>query len=59
VTWCKKNNVGRKHWQKGWSIWNPAGNNTQSMDIKEAGAHAFAQVLNKHGVDCYSASRAD
>ena len=59
VTWCKKNNVGRKHWPKGWSIWNPAGNFTQSMDIKEAGAHAFAQVLNKHGIQCYTGSRAD
>jgi hypothetical protein len=59
VTWCKKNNVGRKHWQKGWCIWNPAGNSTQSMDIKEAGAHAFAEVLTKHGVQCYTGSRAD
>ena len=59
VTWCKKNNIGSKHWKKGWSIWNPAGNFTQSMDIKEAGAYAFAKVLYKHGVVCYPASRAD
>lgn len=59
VLWCKKNGVGSKHWKKGWSIWNPAGNNTQSMDIKEAGAYAFAQVLNQHGVVCNMASRAD
>lgn len=59
VTWCKKNGVGSKHWKKGWQIWNPAGNFTQSMDIKEAGAHAFAQILNKHGIDCRTGSRAD
>jgi hypothetical protein len=59
VTWCKKNKVGDKHWRKGWSIWNPAGNYTQSMDIKEEGAEAFAAVLNKHGIECYAGSRAD
>jgi hypothetical protein len=59
VGWCKKNNVGRKHWQKGWCIWNPAGNGTQSMDVKEAGAYAFAEVLRKHGISAYAGSRAD
>ena len=59
VGWCKKNNVGRKHWQKGWCIWNPAGNPTQSMDVKEAGADAFAQVLRKHGIQAFAGSRAD
>jgi hypothetical protein len=29
------------------------------MDIKEAGAHAFAEVLTKHGIPCYTGSRAD
>ena len=59
VGWCKKNNVGRKHWQKGWCIWNPAGNPTQSMDVKEVGAFAFAEVLRKHGISAYAGSRAD
>ena len=59
VNWCRKNNVGSKHWKKGWSIWNPAGNGTQSMDIKEQGAHAFAEVLVKHGIPAYMGSRAD
>jgi hypothetical protein len=59
VTWCKKNNVGSKHWKKGWQIWNPAGNHTQSMDIKEAGAQAFAEVMNANGIQCYMGSRAD
>lgn len=59
VTWCKKNNVGSKHWQKGWNIWNPTGNCTQSMDIKEIGAQAFAEVMNAHGIQCHMGSRAD
>jgi hypothetical protein len=59
VNWCKKVGVGDKHWKKGWSIWNPADNHTQSMDIKEAGAQAFANVLTKHGIDAYWMSRAD
>ena len=59
VAWAKKNGVGSKHWKKGWSIWNPAGNCTQSMDIKEVGAEAFAQVLNSHGIDCAMHSRPD
>jgi hypothetical protein len=59
VKWCKTNNVGSKHWKKGWSIWNPIGNMTQSMDLKEAGSSAFAKVLRNHGIDAYSCSRAD
>jgi len=59
VSWLKKNKIGDKHWKKGWQIWNPAGNFTQSMDIKEAGAYAFVKVLRAHGIDCVSASRAD
>jgi hypothetical protein len=59
VNWCKKVGVGDKHWKKGWSIWNPAGNHTQSMNIKEAGAEAFAKVLNKYNISCYWASKAD
>ena len=59
VYWCKKNDIGSKHWKKGWQIWNPSGNYTQSMDIKEAGAHAFAKVLNGYGIECFASSRAD
>jgi hypothetical protein len=59
VNWAKKNGVGSKHWKKGWSIWNPAGNFTQSMDIKEVGAQAFAQVLKSHGIECMMNSRPD
>jgi hypothetical protein len=41
------------------TVWNPGGSGTQSMDIKEEGAEAFAAVLNKHGIECYAGSRAD
>jgi hypothetical protein len=43
----------------GLSIWNPGGSFTQSMDIKEAGAEAYAQVLRQYGIDAYMSSRAD
>lgn len=59
VNWCRKNNVGRKHWRKGWSIWNPTGNGTQSMDLKEVGTEAFVEVLRNHGIDAWACSRAD
>jgi hypothetical protein len=41
------------------SVWNPGGSSTQSMDIKEAGAHAFAEVLRTAGLRAYAGSRAD
>ena len=59
VNWCRKNNVGRKHWSKGWCIWNPTGNGTQSMDLKEVGTSAFVEVLRNHGIDAWACSRAD
>ena len=59
VNWARKNNVGKKHWNKGWMIWNPTGNFTQSMDVKEAGSSAFAKVLRDNGIPAYMGSRAD
>lgn len=41
------------------SVWNPGGSHTQSMDIKEAGADAFAKVFQKYGFRAYAGSRAD
>ena len=49
----------RKEYGGGLSIWNPGGSFTQSMDIKEAGAQAYAEVLRQHGIDAYMSSRAD
>jgi len=43
----------------GLSLWNPGGSFTQSMDIKETGAEAYAKVLREHGLDAYMGSRAD
>lgn len=40
-------------------LWNPAGTPTQSMDVLEAGARAYAEVLRNNGVDAHMSSRAD
>ena len=49
----------RKEYSGGLSLWNPGGSGTQSMDIKEAGAEAYAEVLRKFGINAYACSRAD
>jgi hypothetical protein len=41
------------------TVWNPGGSGTQSMDIKEEGARAFAEVLSKAGLRAYACSRPD
>ena len=41
------------------SFWNPGGSGTQSMDVKEEGARAFAQVLKAAGLRAYACSRPD
>ena len=43
----------------GYDIWNPSDYHGQSMDVKEAGADAYAKVLNSYGITAYSMSRAD
>ena len=40
-------------------LWDPAEHRGQSMDCKEHGAQAYAEVLNKYGFDAYMSSRAD
>lgn len=55
----KRCGVGQKHWKKGWMIWGPGDHRGQSMDIHEAGARAYAQVLREHGFAAHAASRAD
>ena len=50
----------KKDWTgKAWQLWNPGGHNGQSMDVKEHGAHAYAEVLQQHGFKAYMGSRAD
>jgi hypothetical protein len=51
--------MARKAHGGGVSVWNPVGSFTQNMDIKEAGARAFAEVLKEHGINAYSDSRMD
>lgn len=46
-------------WNFGYVLWNVTGNPTQSMDIKEQGARAYAKVMNEHGIKAYAQSRAD
>lgn len=41
------------------SLWNPGGSGSQSMELKEAGADAFAAVLRNAGFDAYAQTRAD
>ena len=41
------------------NLWKPGNYNGQSMDVLEAGAHAYAEVLSKHGFRAYMGSRAD
>jgi hypothetical protein len=41
------------------SMWDPAGVNTQSISVKEAGAYAMAKVLSDAGLKAYAGSRLD
>ena len=41
------------------NLWSPGDYKGQSMDVLEAGARAYAEVLTKHGFRAYMGSRAD
>lgn len=57
ISWCKKqakaaeaagnraHQYGDKNWNGGWCFWNPSGWPGQSIDVKEAGAVAFRNVI--------------
>ena len=49
----------RKSYHGGLDLWNPGGSFTQSMDIKEHGAVAYARTLVQYGIDAHMSSRAD
>ena len=49
----------RKAYQGGIQLWNPAGWGVQNVDVKEAGARAYAAVLRAAGYDAYADSRFD
>jgi len=40
-------------------LWKPGSYNGQSMDVHEAGARAYAEVLRQYGFRAYMGSRAD
>jgi len=47
-------------WTKGVKqFWNPSSYPVQNVDIKEAGAEAFASVLRKYNFNAYAGSRLD
>ena len=50
----------RKDWTgKAYQFWDPAGWPGQSVDVKEAGARAAAEVLKRYGFKAYAGSRLD
>ena len=50
----------RKDWTgKAYQLWNCTGYAGQSMDVKEAGAQAYAETLRQYGFKAYMGSRAD
>lgn len=53
----KKLGIGRKNYGTGWNI--SVSDFNQSLTRKEAYAHAFAKVLNDHGITAYTDSRMD
>lgn len=55
----KASGVARAAYGGGLSVWNPGGSQTQSMDVKEAGAWAYVNVLNANGIPASMGSRAD
>lgn len=59
VAYLKANKLGHSSYTGGYDVWNPSGNTTQSMYAKEAGAIAFANVLQSHGVKCIVETRED
>ena len=55
--WANKNKIARPAYPKGLTFWCPL--MTQSMDIKEQWAWAFAKVLQQHGIEASASSRMD
>jgi hypothetical protein len=49
----------KKSWSRGLTLWDPAEHRGQSMDCKEIGAQAYADVLRAYGIKAYMGSRAD
>ena len=48
-----------KDYYGGLTLWDPSNSRSQSMDLKEAGSRAYADVFVSHGITAYMGSRAD
>lgn len=72
ISWCKAQKklaadrytaarYGSNHWAGGWEFWMPGREvyNGQDCDVFYAGAVAFAEVLNKYGINASACSRLD
>ena len=57
VTFLKTKGIGGKSYNGGYDIW--VSEFGQSVDRKNAFAQAFAEVLNKYGINAYGQSRLD
>jgi hypothetical protein len=57
--YLKNNKLGDTGIYGGVEVWNPGKSGTQSMDVKEAGAKAFAEVLRGYGIKAAAMSRPD
>jgi len=53
------NGIEKSEYKKCFDLWNPCGLFVQSIDIKEAGAQAYAKVLKSYGFEAYMGSRLD
>ena len=49
----------KKSYYSGIDLWNPSGSYVQNMDVKYAGAVAYAKVLQKYGIHAYPQERMD
>lgn len=48
-----------KSYYGGIEIWNPSGAHVQNMDVKYAGAVAYANVLRKYDITAFASERMD
>jgi hypothetical protein len=53
------NGIEKSDWKKCFDLWNPSGLSVQNIDIKEAGAQAYAKVLRNYGFEAWCGSRLD
>lgn len=49
----------RQDYTRTFQVWNPGGYGGQNIEIKEAGAQAYATVLKGYGFTAYAGSRMD